>query len=668
MQTGPKDNVSFLKSLFESGENSEGLQQKIVDFFPAIIYVYDSDHKKLRFINRKLTDFLGYSVEDVEQWDNDVMKFVFKDDEPLVKEELDKLNRLQDEDTHSYTSRLIHKQGNWKYFRTQGIILRRNENGNPASLLFIAEDITEKLQTEKEVKESKDLLNDTETLLHFGTWTWDVVTDKVVWSKGLYSLLGYDDSTQPTNLSNKSFVQHIAKQDVAEFENALRILLTTKTGFEKISTVITKDGDEKIVSTNVKVILSSEGNVTKIIGVSHDVTEQILANRKSKEMKDSLSSYKESMIDKERILEFGSLEMNLLTNELHWSDGMYLLFGYDPGIDKNRIKFNDDFYRIHMSLEEIEEARKKLKEALENNDNYIIETAIKTSKGVSKRLETYGKIERDAAKRPVKIIGISRDVTRLKDYEINLQQKIEELNRSNKELEEFAYIASHDLQEPLRKITAFSERLQEKAGDEIGQDGKLYLQRILAATQNMRVLIDNLLEFSRANRHNDSLENIDLNEIFKEVLADLELKIEETNAKIQHSPLPIITSYHSQMKQLFTNLLSNAIKFRKPGSSPLIQVWSEEVSEAEKSEHMLRGNKKYYKVVVRDQGIGFEQEYALKIFQIFQRLHGKAEYPGSGIGLAICKKIVENHKGVLYAEGTLGEGAVFTVILPENNN
>ena len=668
MQTGPQDNVSFLKSLFESGENSEGLQQKIADFFPAIIYVYDQDQKKLRFINKKLTDFLGYSVEDVDQWDNDVMKFVFKDDELMVKEELDKFNRLQDEDTYSYTSRLIHKQGDWKYFRTQGIILRRNENGNPASLLFIAQEITEQLQTEEEVRASKDLLNETETLLHFGTWTWDVVTDKVVWSKGLYNLLGYNDSTPATGLSNNSFVHHIVKQDAAEFENALRNSLSTKTGFEKIFTVITKDGKEKIVSTRVKVIISSAGIVTKIIGVTHDVTEQMLSNRKSKEMKDSLSDYKDSMIDKERILEFGSLEMNLLTNELHWSDGMYLLFGYDPTTDKNRIQFNDNFYKIHMSLEEIEEARRKLKEALENKETYIIETAIKTKRGISKRLETYGKIERDAAKRPVKIVGISRDVTRLKDYEMNLQHKIEELNRSNKELEEFAYIASHDLQEPLRKITAFSERLEEKAGDEIGQDGKLYLQRILAATQNMRVLIDNLLEFSRANRHNDALENIDLNVIFKEVLADLELKIEETNAKIQHSPLPIITSYHSQMKQLFTNLVSNAIKFRKPGSPPLIEVWSEEVSEKEKSERLLRGNKKYYKVAVRDSGIGFEQEYALKIFQIFQRLHGKAEYPGSGIGLAICKKIVENHNGVLYAESTPGEGAVFTAILPENNN
>jgi PAS domain S-box-containing protein len=668
MNTGSRNNVSFFKSLFESGENSESFEQKIADFFPAIIYVYDQDKKRLRFINKKLTDFLGYSYEDVEQWDNDFMKVVFEDDVSLVQKELDRFNSLADDDTYSYNSRLIHKQGDWKYFRTHGTVLKRNKDGNPASLLFIAQDITDQLQTEEEASGSKDLLNETEALLHFGTWTWDVVTDKVLWSKGLYNLMGYDDHTPVGNLSKRSFVQHIAKKDATDFDTAIENSLKTKTGFQIISTIITKDEKQKIVSTLAKVITSSSGDVTKILGVTHDVTEQILLNREQQELKDSLWDYKDAMIDKERLLEFGSLEMNLLTHEQHWSDGMYLLFGYDPATDKGKVKFDDHFYNSHMTRADLDQARKELSQALENRDNYIIETTIQTKTGIVKRLETYGRIERNAHKKPVKIVGISRNITRLRDYETNLQHKIEELNRSNKELEEFAYIASHDLQEPLRKITAFSERLQEKAGNEMGHDGQLYLQRILAATKNMGQLIDNLLEFSRTTRHNDSLQNIDLNIVFEEVLADLELKIEETNARVQHSPLPVITTYHSQMKQLFTNLLSNAIKFRKPDAPPSIQVWSEEVSEKEKHQHLLRADKKYYKIVVSDSGIGFEQGYALKIFQIFQRLHGKAEYPGSGIGLSICKKIVENHNGVIYAEGTPGKGATFTTILPENNH
>lgn len=372
------------------------------------------------------------------------------------------------------------------------------------------------------------------------------------------------------------------------------------------------------------------------------------------------------MIEKERTLGFGSLEMDLLKKQVHWSDGMYLLFGYDPVTDKEKITPDDNLYKLHMSDAEISSNKEKLKIALENKNNYTIGTSIQTKSGIPKRLETYGKIERRSNGDPYKIIGITRDVTQLKDYEKNLQQKIQELNRSNKELEEFAYIASHDLQEPLRKITAFGERLHEKANHEIGQEGLLYLQRILAATQNMRILIDNLLEFSRAGKQNHPFETIDLNVILKEVINDLELKIEETNTVIHLSPLPVISAIHSQMKQLFTNILSNAIKFRKSTIPPVISIISEKLSDKEKDDCVLTGEKSFYKISIHDEGIGFEQEYALKIFQIFQRLHGKAEFPGSGIGLAICKKIVDNHNGIIQAESSLGLGTTFTIVLPEN--
>lgn len=666
MQTEPLDNVSIFKSLFESGENSEAFQQKIADFFPAIIYVYDTDQKKLRFVNKKLTELLGYSYEDIKQWDNDFMKCVFEDDVSLVQEELDKFNSLTDSDTHSYNSRLIHKKGNWKYFRTQGTILRKNENGNPATLLFIAQDITHQLQTEEEAQASKDLINETEKLLHFGTWTWDTITDNVVWSDGLYSLLGYSANDIPEKVNTDSFISHVAEYDAKDVETTIHQALTNKTDFEKTFTVITKDKKEKIVSTRGKIVSSSTGRVIKIIGVTHDITEQVLSNRRQQELKDNLVRYKESMIEKERMLDFGSLEMDLLNRELYWSDGMYLLFGYDPVTDKGKIELNDDFYRLHMSESDLISAKNKLKEALENKDNCVIEIPIRTKTGIHKRLETYGKIERHVNGKPYKIVGITRDITRLKDYEKNLQQKIAELDRSNKELEEFAYIASHDLQEPLRKITAFSERLQEKAVSEIGEDGQLYLQRILVATQNMRLLIDNLLEFSRTNRHKDALEKIDLNIVLKEVFTDLELKIEETNTIIECSSMPLLTAYYSQMKQLFTNILSNAIKFKKPGEPPRIIISCEELTDKEKNNHSLVSDKKYYKIIISDYGIGFEQEYAFKIFHIFQRLHGKAEYPGSGIGLAICKKIVDNHHGIIYAEGKPLKGATFSIILPEN--
>jgi light-regulated signal transduction histidine kinase (bacteriophytochrome) len=227
-------------------------------------------------------------------------------------------------------------------------------------------------------------------------------------------------------------------------------------------------------------------------------------------------------------------------------------------------------------------------------------------------------------------------------------------NMDNKELEEFVYVASHDLQEPLRKITSFSERLKEKLPTDIDPDIQMYLSRILVATGNMRNLIENLLEFSRTSRFSEPFTQVELNEIIMQVKSDLELKIEETNTIISTDNLPTIEGIALQMRQLFTNLLTNAIKFKSPDKHPVITITSRPVE----------NNK--YEITVKDEGIGFEQEYATRIFQIFQRLHGKSEYPGSGIGLAICKKIVDNHHGEIIAKSEAGKGASFIITLPQS--
>jgi light-regulated signal transduction histidine kinase (bacteriophytochrome) len=249
-----------------------------------------------------------------------------------------------------------------------------------------------------------------------------------------------------------------------------------------------------------------------------------------------------------------------------------------------------------------------------------------------------------------------------------LENKVKELDRSNKELEEFAYIASHDLQEPLRKITSFSERLKEKLPSNLEPDVQLYLNRMLAATDNMRMLIDNLLEFSRTSRISEPFVKTDLNNIVSDVIADLELKIEETSTSITSDTLPVIDAIPVQMRQLFTNLFTNAIKFKGEDSTPKIEIRCYELSDEEKEYNHLRQNSVYYKIIVKDYGIGFEPEFSMTIFQIFQRLHGKAEYPGSGIGLAICKKIVDNHSGRIFAQSEPGKGAEFITILPESQS
>jgi light-regulated signal transduction histidine kinase (bacteriophytochrome) len=266
------------------------------------------------------------------------------------------------------------------------------------------------------------------------------------------------------------------------------------------------------------------------------------------------------------------------------------------------------------------------------------------------------------------MLGITRDVTNLKNFEKERERNIRELNRSNRDLEEFAYVASHDLQEPLRKISTFGERLRSQCAGTLDKEATLYINRILASTENMRILIDNLLEFSKTTRSSHARVKCDLNTVLQDVLSDQDLKIEETKTKIEGGELPVIDAVPSEMRQLFNNLISNGVKFRKKNTDPVIRVQSQLLSEAEKSTYCLAPERTYYKILFSDNGIGFEKEYAEKIFQIFQRLHGKAEYPGAGIGLAICKKIVDNHEGLIYGSGNNGKGSTFTVILPEKQD
>ena len=246
-----------------------------------------------------------------------------------------------------------------------------------------------------------------------------------------------------------------------------------------------------------------------------------------------------------------------------------------------------------------------------------------------------------------------------------LEHKIESLNRSNAELEQFAYVSSHDLQEPLRKIRAFADRLILKHRPALNDDARLMLDKIDNAADRMQTLIDDLLRFSRTVNHEGDKVLTSLNRLVSEVLNDLSEPLRLTKAEIKTDPLPDIQAYPLQMRQLFQNLLSNALKFTKPDAVPVIRIGYQLVKSAEVAE--IKNRKQdtlFHKISIEDNGIGFEEQYKEKIFVIFQRLHNRTEYAGTGIGLAICKRVVVNHKGYLTADSQLGEGTTFTIYLP----
>lgn len=255
-------------------------------------------------------------------------------------------------------------------------------------------------------------------------------------------------------------------------------------------------------------------------------------------------------------------------------------------------------------------------------------------------------------------------------FQLTLEQKLTELEHANAELEQFAFVTSHDLQEPLRKIQAFSERLKVKNGEQLSSDGITNLLKISQSAARMQQLINDLLIFSRtANMRERVFENINLNEVLKEVQDEFQEMIDEKKATIISDVLPHIHGIRFQMVQLFSNLISNAIKYAKADENPVIEIECQKVNGAEldiEGVRDLQRQNTFYQISFKDNGIGFEAEYAEKIFVIFQRLHNRTEYDGTGIGLALCRRIVTNHNGFILAESRpRHSGAVFYVYLPK---
>jgi len=251
---------------------------------------------------------------------------------------------------------------------------------------------------------------------------------------------------------------------------------------------------------------------------------------------------------------------------------------------------------------------------------------------------------------------IFKDITERKRAAATLAQKMAELSRSNDELEQFAFVASHDLQEPLRKIQAFGDRLRSKCNGLLPPGTLDYLDRMQGASARMRTLIDDLLTFSRVIRNSQPFAPVELAQVAREVLADLEVCIERSGGKVEVGELPCIEADATQMRQLLLNLIGNALKFQPPGGHPVVKVSARTFTSTT--------GEQYCELAVRDNGIGFEKQYAERIFAVFQRLHGRGEYEGTGVGLAICRRITDRHGGSISAKSQPGKGATFTITLP----
>lgn len=423
--------------------------------------------------------------------------------------------------------------------------------------------------------------------------------------------------------------------------------------------VLHKDGSIRTLHNRSMLLACDSSEASRLImNIAEDVTETL-------EREADLLKKQYQLNEAEAIFKCGTWEWQVNKQGIEWSDGVFKIMGMSPGDYRDKL-ISRQFYQSFIAPEDAKRVTDYTIQVLaERRPSYEIEHRIINAEGRVKYVTLRGHVYYDQRGKVQRIMGMLADRTEIITYQNELERRLTALNKSNRDLEQFAYVASHDLQEPLRKIIAFGERLAKKYKEQLGTEGQFFVDRMTGAAQRMHALIEDLLAYSRASRQTESYVSVNLNEVVKNVLEDLEVKIQEKKASIIIDDLPAVECQSVQMHQLFLNLIENALKFTKPGSTPKIVIQVRKIVPYEvPSIGQLNPKENYFEFIISDNGIGFEAEYAERIFTIFQRLHGRAEYAGTGLGLAICRKIVEAHHGFIEAQGKPGEGAKFIFYLP----
>ncbi len=506
-------------------------------------------------------------------------------------------------------------------------IIIRNKNGKAVRLVGAMQDISEK-------KILQQLLDKANRLAKIGSWEIDVPSATVYWSDITKEIRETGPGYQPSLQDGIGHFKEGYSRDtiIARVKESIRF----GTSWQEDLQIYTHKGNLKWIRTTGKAELK-DGKCMKIYGSFQDIDASKKAELEILKLYEEKNTILESIGDG-----FFTLDKNWIVT--YWNNEAEKMLGTpkDQVVGKNLWHVFSSHINSH--------SYKKYNQAIESGERVFFEDYYQA-------LERWFEISAYPSKNGLSVYF--KDITdritaqmELNELNLNLQKTAQDLAISNAELEQFAYIASHDLQEPLRMITSFLTRIEKKYNNLLDEKGKQYIHFAVDGAKRMRQIILDLLEFSRVGRFDGQLEQVNVNEVVEEVVSLYQKQIEETSAVIHFSNLPVVKSFRSPLRQVIQNLVGNALKYQQSGVKPVIHVEAEEMND-------------HWKFLIKDNGIGIEPDYYERIFNIFQRLHNKEEYSGTGIGLAIVKKIVEAMGGKIWIEANEQKGSIFIFTIPK---
>jgi PAS domain S-box-containing protein len=472
-----------------------------------------------------------------------------------------------------------------------------------------------------------------------GIWDFDIVNNTLFWDEEMYRLYGI--RAGEFSRAEEAWEARLHADDLQRIQEEVQKAIRGEKEYDTEFKIVWPDKSIHYIKANASVHRDESGNPLRMIGTNWDITGSRMA---------------------EKALNLAQFTVDNATHAIYWikPDGSFynlnyaafrmLGYSYDELMQLS-IPDIDSFYNKEKWPVLWEDLRDKKSISLitkqRRKDGVLIDTQVDAHYFMFDNMEMNCAFVYDITQRKL-------NEESLKKSEAGLEIKNKELEQKNKELEQFAYVASHDLQEPLRTTSSFVELFQQQYHGKLDEKADKYLDYIVQASERMKTFIIDLLEYSRIGSKKE-LKQVDCNIVLNEVLADLNTAIHEADAEIETGPLPVISGYQTEIKQLFQNLAFNAIKFRQKNIAPRIKITA-------------RREKDNWQFAFTDNGIGIAKEHNERIFVIFQRLHTRNEYKGSGIGLSHCKKIVELHKGKIWLESELGKGTTFYFTIPQNNN